>query len=83
MSQPERFQKGQKVLITGGNGIPDRPATVESHSAASVWVRYTDDREPPSGWCWEGHVRPVPEEVFLDAESTHVPANLFDFEKAV
>lgn len=77
----ERFTRGQKVIVEGSNGIPDRLAIVQSHVATSVFVEFEDKRWG-TGWHWEAHVHPVPAEILLDAEGTHVPSNLFDFEEA-
>lgn len=53
-----RFQKGERMIVEGKNGVPDRPGTVVSHVDASVWVEF-DDRTQVSTWWWEAHVRPI------------------------
>lgn len=54
MSRP--FQKGDRVLVTGTNGVPDRIGIVGGQVQASVWVEF-EDRKWNSTWFYEGHVR--------------------------
>lgn len=56
MSAP--FQKGDRVVVIGRDGVPDRVGTVACQWNVSVWVDF-DDKSQTSTWWWEGTVRPI------------------------
>lgn len=74
MSQ-EKFEPGQPDIVAGDNGVPDRPGIVQSHVAQSVFVQYTDRREPLSEWRGQSRVRAVERGL---AAPQRVQTSLFD-----
>jgi hypothetical protein len=75
---PEKFEKGARVIVRGENGIPDRPAIVQSHVAMSVYVQYTDKGDPPSHWRGQSRIRPADVTAPVVSAPARPQASLFD-----
>jgi hypothetical protein len=75
------YTKGQRVIVIGVDGMPDRPGVVKSvlTHVDSVWVEYDDRRQGGNWWSFP-NVRPEQTAPRPEPNRTdRVMTNLFDF----